>query len=162
MENEPTALPLAAPVAPGQLAAWRAFLEAYAVTLDVLEHELKAGENLPLTWYDVLVQLAEAPEDRLRMQELADAVLLSKSGVTRLVDRMERAGLVERTRCADDRRGTFATLTGAGRSRLRAAAPTHLAGVHAHFATHLDDEEAATLARLLGRVAEANRGAVGG
>lgn len=161
MDADPTTLPVTAPVAPGQLGAWRAFLEAYAVTLDVLERELRSGADLPLAWYDVLVQLAEAPDGRLRMQELADAVLLSKSGVTRLVDRMERAGLVERARCADDRRGTFATLTAAGRSRLRAAAPTHLAGVHAHFAAHLDDEEAATLARLLHRIAEANRAAGG-
>ncbi|MFU8841112.1 MAG: MarR family winged helix-turn-helix transcriptional regulator [Nitriliruptoraceae bacterium] len=159
MDPDTTPLPVTAPVAPGQLDAWRAFLEAYAVTLDVLERELRAGADLPLTWYDVLVQLAEAPEGRLRMQELAEAVLLSKSGVTRLVDRMERAGLVERTRCSDDRRGTFATLTRAGRDRLRAAAPTHLAGVQTHFAAHLDDEEAATLAFLLHRVAEANRGA---
>jgi DNA-binding MarR family transcriptional regulator len=159
MPSDPAPLPVLEPLAPGHLAAWRGFLEAYAVTLDVLERELRAAEDLPLTWYDVLGQLAEAPEGRLRMQELAEAVLLSKSGVTRLVDRMERAGLVERTRCADDRRGTFATLTPAGRSRLRAAAPSHLAGVQAHFAAHLDDDEAATLARLLHRVAEANRGA---
>lgn len=159
MDHTRDALPVVDRVPPAQLAAWRAFLEAYAVTLDVLERELRAGEDLPLTWYDVLVQLAESPDGRLRMQELADAVLLSKSGVTRLVDRMERDGLVERTRCADDRRGTFATLTPAGRDRLRAAAPTHLGGVHDHFAAHLDDEEAATLAALLHRIAEANHGA---
>ncbi|MFP4312021.1 MAG: MarR family winged helix-turn-helix transcriptional regulator [Nitriliruptoraceae bacterium] len=161
MAHDPAALPVVDRVPPQQLAAWRAFLESYAVTLDLLERELKVGAELPLTWYDVLVQLAEAPDGRLRMQDLADAVLLSKSGVTRLVDRMERSGLVERTRCADDRRGTFAALTPAGRERLRGAAPTHLAGVQAHFAAHLDDQEAATLARLLSRIAEANREARG-
>lgn len=161
MDPHPHALAALDRVPPPQLAAWRAFLEAYAVTLEVLERELRAGEDLPLTWYDVLVQLAESPEGRLRMQELADAVLLSKSGVTRLVDRMERAGLVERTRCTNDRRGTFATLTVHGRSRLRAAAPTHLDGVHAHFAAHLDDDEAASLLRLLTRITEANRAARG-
>ncbi|MFP4148294.1 MAG: MarR family winged helix-turn-helix transcriptional regulator [Nitriliruptoraceae bacterium] len=159
MAHDPAALPVVDRVPSPQLEAWRAFLEAYAVTLDVLERELKAGAELPLTWYDVLVQLAEAPDNRLRMQDLADAVLLSKSGVTRLVDRMERSGLVERTRCAHDRRGTFAALTPSGRERLRGAAPTHLAGVQAHFAAHLDDEEAAMLVRLLSRIAEANRAA---
>ena len=144
---------------PAQLEAWRTFLEAHARTIEVLTRELKDAEGLPLTWYDVLVQLHEAPEHRLRMQELADAVLLSKSGVTRLVDRLEREGLVSRRRCADDRRGTFAELTDAGRQRLRATAPTHLEGVQRYFTALLDDEEAATLTALLSRVLAATRDA---
>lgn len=150
-------LPAHTSVPPRQLAAWRAFLEAHARTVEVLTRELRDAEDLPLTWYDVLVQLNEAPERRLRMQELADAVVLSKSGVTRLIDRMERDGLVHRSRCPDDRRGTYAELTPAGLARLRDSAPTHLEGVRAHFSAHLDDEEAATLERLLTRLAEANR-----
>ncbi len=150
-------LPAHRTVPPQQLAAWRAFLEAHARTVELLTRELRDAEDLPLTWYDVLVQLNEAPERRLRMQELADAVLLSKSGVTRLIDRMERDGLVSRSRCSDDRRGTYAALTPAGLARLRDSAPTHLEGVRAHFAAHLDDEEAATMERLLTRLAEANR-----
>ncbi len=146
-----------AAVPPAQLAAWRAFLEAHALTVDNLARELRELEDLPLAWYDVLVQLQEAPDARLRMQELADAVLLSKSGVTRLVDRMEHAGLVERSRCTDDRRGTFARLTSAGRQRLRETAPTHLRGVAEHFASLLDDEEAAALERLLLKIVAANR-----
>ncbi|MFP4636630.1 MAG: MarR family winged helix-turn-helix transcriptional regulator [Nitriliruptoraceae bacterium] len=138
-----------------QLAAWRAFLEAHARTVEVLSHELRAETELPLTWYDVLVQLSEADGGRLRMQELADAVLLSKSGLTRLIDRMEREGLVRRSRCSDDRRGTFAELTDAGWQRLRDAAPTHLRGVREHFADLLDDAEAAELERLLHRIATA-------
>lgn len=140
---------------PRQLDAWKTFLEAHARAIEVLTRELKAAEGLPLTWYDVLVQLYEAPEQRLRMQELADAVLLSKSGVTRLVDRMERDGLVSRRRCADDRRGTFAELTDAGHRRLRATAPAHLEGVQRYFTSLLDDEEAETLTALLGRIIEA-------
>ncbi len=150
-------LPAHTTVPPQQLAAWRAFLDAHARTVEILTRELRDAEDLPLTWYDVLVQLNEAPERRLRMQELADAVLLSKSGVTRLIDRMERDGLVNRSRCSDDRRGTYAELTPEGRARLRGSAPTHLAGVRAHFAAFFDDEEAATLERLLTRLAEANR-----
>ena len=144
---------------PAQLEAWRTFLEAHARSVEVLTRELKEAEGLPLTWYDVLVQLHEAPEHRLRMQELADAVLLSKSGVTRLVDRMEREGLVSRRRCADDRRGTFAELTDAGRQRLRATAPTHLEGVQRYFTALLDDAEAETLTTLLSRVLAATRDA---
>jgi DNA-binding MarR family transcriptional regulator len=150
-------LPVLAEVPPAQLAAWIAFLQAHALTVENLARELREHEDLPLAWYDVLVQLHHAPDGRLRMQELADAVLLSKSGVTRLVDRMERAGLVERARCTDDRRGTFAGLTAAGRQRLRETAPTHLRGIAEHFASQLDDEEAAVLERLLLRIAAANR-----
>ena len=154
----PTDTPRTPPdMPPAQLEAWRTFLEAHARTVEVLTRELKDAEELPLTWYDVLVQLQEAPEHRLRMQELADAVLLSKSGVTRLVDRMERAGLVTRSRCTDDRRGTFAQLTEAGQQRLRATAPTHLEGVQRYFTALLDDAEAETLTALLGRVLEATR-----
>ncbi len=136
-----------------QLRAWRAFLEAHARAIEVLSKELRGETELPLSWYDVLVQLSEAPDDQLRMQELAEAVLLSKSGLTRLIDRMERAGLVARVACSDDRRGTFAQLTSAGRERLRAAAPVHLRGVREHFGDRFDDAEAAQLEQLLRRVA---------
>ena len=144
-----------------QLAAWRALLEAHARTTEVLARELRDEVGLPLSWYDVLLQLNEAPDQRLRMQELADAVLLSKSGLTRLVDRMERDGLVARSACSDDRRGTFAELTTAGRDRLRSTAPTHLRGVREHVADLLDDQEAAILERLLRRLADAARPTTG-
>lgn len=138
-----------------RLGAWRAFLEAHARVTEVLERELRDGQDLPLTWYDVLVQLHEAPENRLRMQELAAAVVLSKSGLTRLIDRMERAGLVRRSQCPTDRRGTFAELTDEGYARLRAAAPTHLAGVERHFTAQLSADDAEVLARVLGAIAAA-------
>lgn len=146
-----------APVPARGLAAWRAFLEAHARVGEVLTRELKDTEGLPLAWYDVMVQLSEAPGHRLRMQELADAVLLSKSGLTRLVDRMEEAGLVHRAKCPDDRRGTLAELTEHGYTRLRETAPTHLKGVKHHFVDELTDEEAEVLEAALGRIAERAR-----
>jgi DNA-binding MarR family transcriptional regulator len=137
------------------MAAWRSFLVAHARVLEVLADELEAECGLPLTWYDVLVQLEEAPDHRLRMQELARAVLLSKSGLTRLVDRMGTAGLVGREPCPDDRRGTFVVLTGAGIERLHSAAPTHMRGVIEHFTGQLTEEEAVTLGDVLGRIGAA-------
>ena len=151
---DPTLTTTRATVPEAQLAAWRAFLEAHARVIEVLSRELREGADLPLSWYDVLVHLSEAPDGQLRMQELADAVLLSKSGLTRLIDRMQRDGLVTRSACPDDRRGTYAQLTTAGRDRLRDAAPTHLRGVREHFADLFDDDEAVQLQRLLQRVAE--------
>lgn len=138
-----------------QLGAWVAFLAAHKRVLERLERELREDQDLPLTWYDVMVHLSAAPDHRLRMQELADAVLLSKSGLTRLIDRMERDGLVARQACPDDRRGTFAELTPAGFERIRRAAPSHLRGVREHFADHLDDDEAALLETLLVRITTA-------
>jgi DNA-binding MarR family transcriptional regulator len=145
------------PVAPTHLAAWRAFLEAHARVTEILGRELREHEDLPLAWYDVLVQLSEAPDRRCRMQELANAVLLSKSGLTRLIDRMEQEGLVRRAECPTDRRGTLAELTDEGYERLAGTAPTHLDGVRRHFTDLLDDEEAQVLERALGRIAERAR-----
>jgi DNA-binding MarR family transcriptional regulator len=142
---------------PGHLAAWRALLETHAAVTELLARELVAERGLPLSRYDVLLNLAEAPGGRLRMQELSESVLLSKSGLSRLVDRMEEAGLVRRERCEDDRRGWFTVLTEQGRSALRRAAPIHLRGIQEHFARHLDDEEARVLATALARVSAAAR-----
>ncbi|HMS59784.1 MAG TPA: MarR family transcriptional regulator, partial [Tepidiformaceae bacterium] len=108
--------------------AWRGFLTAHARVMALLEEELERERDLPLSWYDVLVQLEEARGSRLRMTELAAAVLLSKSGLTRLVDRMCTAGLVNRSADAEDRRGRWVQLTPAGRKRLQDAAPAHLRG----------------------------------
>jgi len=138
---------------PVQMAAWRAFIGAHAYVLTRLADELQEEQELPLTWYDVLVQLSEAEDQRLRMLDLADRVLLSQSGLTRLVDRLQTAGLVERVRCIEDGRGMFAQLTPEGLSTLRRAYPTHLRGVREWFADRLTDEEAAVLARALHRIA---------
>jgi DNA-binding MarR family transcriptional regulator len=146
---------------PASLSAWRLLLEAHATVTELLEHELVAERGLPLSRYDVLLNLAEAPEGRLRMQELSASVLLSKSGLSRLVDRMVEAGLVRRERCLDDRRGWFAVLTDQGRSALRRAAPIHLRGIHEHFTRHLEPEEVKALTTALSRVVAAARASAG-
>jgi DNA-binding MarR family transcriptional regulator len=136
-----------------ELRAWRHFLRAHAVVVAAIEADLEAETGLPLVEYDVLVQLAEAPERRLRMQELAERVLFSRSGLTRLVDRMVAAGLVRRERCSDDGRGSYAVLTRAGLDRLRAATGPHLRAVEREFARVLGRRDLAALdtasARLL-------------
>ncbi|MGB8650013.1 MAG: MarR family transcriptional regulator [Mycobacteriales bacterium] len=139
-------------ISEAQLGAWRSFLRAHAQITRQLEHELVSEHDLPLPSYDVLLQLAEAPGRRLRMTELADRVLLSRSGLTRLVDRLERDGLVERAACPGDARGTHAVLTDAGLTRLRDAAPTHLRGVAEHVTSRLTDAEVAQLRDLMGKL----------
>jgi DNA-binding MarR family transcriptional regulator len=135
-----------------RLAAWRTFLRAHARVVRDLERELQAEQGMALTDYDVLVQLSAADERRLRMSELADRLLLSRSGVTRLVDRLVADGLVERVECESDRRGQWASLTDAGRERLRRASPTHLDGVARHFLDRFDADELPALERMLERV----------
>lgn len=142
------------PLDPQRLAAWRSFLEAHRGLIDRLAAELEAARGLPLTWYDVLVNLQEAG-GRLRMHELAHRIILSPSGLTRLVDRMSDAGLVHREQDDADRRGTWVVLDPEGWTTLREGAPVHLAGVAEHFGRHLDDEEARVLHRALARVSEA-------
>ena len=130
---------------PLELGAWRGFLRAHARIVHDLDHELQAAHALPLHEYEVMLVLADAPSHRLRMTGLADAVLLSQSGLTRLVDRLERAGLVLRERCESDRRGFFAQLTEAGSARLEEARATHLAGVRARVLSRFSDAELAQL-----------------
>jgi DNA-binding MarR family transcriptional regulator len=132
-----------------RLAAWSTFLRAHAHVVRELERELQDGQRLALTDYDVLVQLAAAEGHRLRMSELADRLLLSRSGATRLVDRLVTDGLVERVSCESDRRGQWASLTDAGLQRLRGASPTHLRGVKTHFLDRLSPEDLADLERML-------------
>jgi DNA-binding MarR family transcriptional regulator len=133
-----------------RIGVWRSFLRMHATVLRSLEHELAAA-GMPLPWYDVLLQLAEAPQHRLRMAELADRVLLSRSGVTRLVDRLETEGYVTRERSTDDARGTFTVLTRLGRAALRAAAPVHLAGIQRHWLSRYSDDDLRVLRELLQR-----------
>lgn len=133
---------------------WRSFLRAHARLTRTLESELVTEQRLSLAAYDVLVQLEEAPERRLRMTELADAVLLSRSGVTRLVDRLEKAGLVTRERADGDGRGVVAVLTEQGLDRLREASGTHLAGIVRHFVAALDSDELKRLGETCERLSE--------
>jgi DNA-binding MarR family transcriptional regulator len=139
------------------LAAWRALLEAHAAVTDLLERELEQELGLPLSKFEVLLKLADAPGGRMRMLELADSVLLSKSGLSRLIDRMVESGLVRRERCPSDRRGAFAVITDEGSRVLRRAAPVHLRGIQEHFARHLEGDEVRVLAALLGKVNAAAR-----
>jgi DNA-binding MarR family transcriptional regulator len=136
-----------------QLDAWTRFLRAHASVTRTLEPELANEHGLTLSDFDVLVQLAQAPGRRLRPVELARAVLLTRSGVTRLVHGLERAGLIERVPSPDDGRGSLVHLTAEGRDVLRRASRTHLAGVRERFAERFDEDELRTLSDLLGRLA---------
>src|SRR5215213_3324818 len=156
----PMSLPRIPPDGPSPDAflAWRAFLRAHAAAIGRIERDLAVWEpELPLTWYDVLVSLVGAPEHRLRLRELAHEVLLSRSGLTRLVDRLEAAGLLRREPDPTDRRGAFAVLTEAGYEALRRTWPLYARGIKDHFARHLEGDEAAVLARALQRVADAEQ-----
>ncbi|MFN0096444.1 MAG: MarR family winged helix-turn-helix transcriptional regulator [Dehalococcoidia bacterium] len=137
---------------PDQVAAWRTFLEAHARVTAELAAELEAEAGLPLTWYDVLVQLSEAPDHRLRITDLANRVLLSKAGLSRLVDRMAETGMVARQPCPEDRRGTFVQMTEAGQRALERAAPIHLRGVAEHFTGRMGAEELKLVAEALAKV----------
>lgn len=130
-----------------ELDAWRGFLRAHAGIVRDLDDELQAEHGLPLTSYEVLLYLAEAPGNRLRMSELASSLLLSQSGVTRLVDRLEREGLVRRERCEEDGRGFFAVLNREGEARFREVRPTHLAGVRRLFLDPLSSDDQRALTR---------------
>ena len=134
---------------PTEMRAWRAFLDAQASLLRRLEADLVKEEDITLAEYDVLVQLTFAPDGRLRMTELSDRVRLSRSGLTRLVDRLVRGGLVKRGRCASDRRGTNAILTPAGKARLRHASPVHLQGIREHFSKRLSPAQLVAVAEAL-------------
>jgi DNA-binding MarR family transcriptional regulator len=124
-----------------ELRAWRGMLKVHAMLTKALDAQLDAEHGLPLTSYEVLMYLAAAPGQRMRMSELAESILLSRSGLTRLVDRLEREGLIARESCPSDARGSFATLTPAGRRKLTAARATHLAGVRLMFLDHFSAEE---------------------
>jgi DNA-binding MarR family transcriptional regulator len=145
-----------------ELGAWRGLLRAHARLVKALDANLEAAHGLPLSHYDVLVQVSGAPGERMRMCELADGVLLSRSGLTRLVDRMAKDGLLERCACEDDARGSFACLTDAGRARLQEARPTHLAAVRELFLSAFSDDELARLAALWERVLPPAGDAAGG
>src|SRR3954463_11791089 len=124
-----------------RLAPWRAFVRAHAHVSRRMDEDLRAEHGLSLQEYVALLFLAEAPERRLRMGRLADSLTLSKSGATRLIDRLGDDGLVARVSCSSDLRGAEAALTDAGLDRLRKAAPTHLRGIADYFLSGVGDDE---------------------
>ena len=133
----------------GELRAWQAFLRTHRSVTGTLDAELVREQQLPLGSYEVLLILARAPERAMRMSDVAGTTLLSRSGMTRLVDRLEADGLVERMTCPSDGRGVYAVLTDAGLDRLRVASRTHLRGVRDHFTSRLSADELDELSRLL-------------
>jgi DNA-binding MarR family transcriptional regulator len=139
-------------LAPEELAAWRGLLRVHSALVKALDAELLAEHDLPLTSYEVLINLQAAPDRRRRMAELAEGVLLSRSGMTRLVDRLERDGLIERDACTEDGRGMFAVLTDKGEDLLSRARRTHLDGVRERFLQHFGRQELEQLAGGWNRV----------
>ena len=135
-----------------RVGVWRSFLRAHATVVRELERDLLGEAGMPLGWYDVLLQLAEVPDRRLRMAELADRVLLSRSGLTRLIDRLQAEGLVRREPSPDDARGTYTVLTAEGFQRLRAAAPVHLSGLQQYWLAHFSDDDLRARGGLLDRI----------
>ena len=129
-----------------ELAAWGGFLHTYKVIISELDGELDRELGLPLSSYEVLLKLASADGERLRMSELAEAVVLTRSGMTRLVDRLERGGLVERRRCLSDARGLECVLTPAGRQLFVRAQKVHIAGVRDRFFSVLSKQQQRNLA----------------
>jgi len=134
------------------VASWAALLRVHAALVPLIDRELQAACGLPLTWYDVLLELNAAPGRRLNMGELGDVAVVSRTRASRVVDQMATAGLVTREPNPDDRRSAYATITEAGRARLRAAAPVYLASIRRHFTARMTTEESATVAAALAKV----------
>jgi len=134
------------------LRAWRSMLLAYNAAMRAIDAEFDRAGNIPLTWYDVLLELNAAPDRRLRMRELADRVVLSRTRVSRLVDEMSRTDLVTKTQDDADRRSVWASITDAGVQELRRTAPRYMCSIEAFFTTHLTEEEKKTVSEALERV----------
>ncbi len=132
--------------------AWRSIMETHGAIVPILDSELLAKAGIDIQTYDALLHVFEAREQGIRMADLASAVVISKSGITSLVDRLEASSLVRRNLDPDDRRATRITLTATGEATFRAAAQVHLAGIEEHFASRISDEEALGIAETLERV----------
>lgn len=141
--------------------AWGLFLVAHARLVREMGETLQGAGVLPMEQYDVLLALSQAPQRRLRLSELADRIVFSRSGLTRLVDRLEAQGLLRRERLEDDRRGVFAVLTSAGDAAMKKAWLAYKREIEARFAEHLSADEARTMRDALARLIQANGGAVG-
>jgi DNA-binding MarR family transcriptional regulator len=133
--------------------AWEAFLRAYATTSHVLERVAESRGGLPLGEHFLLVQIARGPESGIRPTDLAARSLLTKSGITRALDRLEQNELLERRVCPSDKRGSLVVLTPRGRRLLRRSAPSHIRAIAKHFAEPLSSEELAVMTTALERIA---------
>jgi DNA-binding MarR family transcriptional regulator len=136
---------------PERLRAWRLYVESALALVDLLDSELEQAVGIPQRWYDVLVHLEETPEG-VPMNELADRILYSKSGFTRVVDRMEEAGLVRRARPENDRRTILILLTDKGTETMQHARRYHQDGIQRHFSRHLTDTDIKALTRAFEKV----------
>lgn len=134
--------------------AWRRFLKAHAAVVGAIEQDLERSGHVPLEWYDVLVAISDAPQGRLRLKDLGRELVLTRSGATRLADKLEAAGLVERHRGHDDRRGVILSLTQSGGKALRSAWPVYARGIRDRFLAKLTSGEVDTVSAALGRIAE--------
>ena len=143
--------PLSSP-SPEQLRCWRLFMESSLALVDVLDTELKDTVGIPQRWYDVLVHLEEESPDGIPMTELADQILYSKSGFTRVIDRMEEAGLVSRVRPPNDRRSILVVPTDKGTQTMERARRHHRDGINRHFSEHLTDTDTKALTRALEKI----------
>jgi DNA-binding MarR family transcriptional regulator len=134
------------PLSTRELAAWRGFLRTHARLLRHLDRRLTDEQGLPTSSYEVLLRLAEAPTGSMRMKDIADSLLLSRSGLSRVVDELERKGYVKRQPCPTDARGTEAVITRSGRGAFRKAQSSHLSSVRAEFLDKLSQEQLRQLA----------------
>ena len=141
-----------------ELAPFVNFLRAHAAVVRELSSELVAAHGLTINDYEVLLRLSRAEGSRMRRVDLAQEVLLTPSGITRLLEGLERSGFVERVACKEDLRVSYAQLTPAGRTKLRAAGKTHVAGIHRLYLDHFDADERAVLGELLGRLTDGEDG----
>ena len=132
-----------------ELSAWRSFIKTHAKIIEKIEQDLADHKRVPLTTYDVLIALFETPNRKLRFGDLNKKVVLTKSGLTRLVDRLEREGLIKRERSEEDRRGAYAVLTEAGEVELRRAWPVYAKGIKRHFAAPLSKDNLQSLHNAL-------------
>jgi DNA-binding MarR family transcriptional regulator len=136
---------------------WRAFLEVHSTVIKYLERQMQEQHNLPLSWWDVLQKLSDSEGGRLRMGELAESVLLTRSGITRLLDRMITAGMVVREQCPGDRRGYYAVITQLGLDTIKKVGLDHSKYAWDAFWEHVTQEEAAVMEKVFSRVLAANK-----
>ena len=141
-----------------QARGWRDFVQTFGTVMRQLDQDMQADQDTPLAWFDVLVHLNEAPEGRLRMHELAESLVLVPSSLTRLVDRMRSAGLVERKPCPEDRRVVYCVITAEGKGAYNRVSPEHNGRVQERFMQYLNREDVEALRRIFSKVREAKKG----